>query len=151
MSVIKLLADRASQPITVISTEANALANNAACISSAAIDNDSNLDIYADFELKVTFGVAPTVDNVVELYLVRTIDAGTSFEDAITAATYIGPKEGFVGAWALRAVTTAQILIIPMIYLPPLDFKVFIGNKSAQAFPATGSTVRMYAYKKQVV
>jgi hypothetical protein len=151
MSVIKLLADRAAQPITVISTEANSLATNAACISAAAIDNDSNLDLFADFELKVTFAVAPVADTVIELYLVRTIDAGVSFEDAITAATYIGPKEGFVGAWALRAVTTAQILIIPMIYLPALDFKVFIGNKTAQSFPASGSTVRMYAYKKQVV
>ena len=150
MAVIKWLRDRASQPITIMSTELNSLAASTGQAISAAIVNASDLDLFVDLELNVTFATGPTVDTPVEIYFARSVDAGTNYEDGSTTAG-VFPKSGFVGAWLVRAVTTAQRMIFPQATVPPADFKVLVINKTNQAFPASGSTIRGNFYKQQVV
>ncbi len=149
MAEIKwIVSTRSGNPVTVLDTGLNALASSAAAISSA-IDNDADLDTYADFQLSVTFGSAPTDASICSLYLVRTVD-GTNFEDASTTGPVV-PRGGFVGAFSVRAVTSAQVMILKEVLLPPRDFKVMLVNSTNQAFPASGSTVKMLTYKQQVV
>lgn len=147
MTALKWLTDRASQPITILSTGLNALANNAAVLS-AAISNGTDLDLYVDLGLDVTWGSAPTADAPVEIWLARSLDAGSTYEDA-SATGPILPKNGYVGSFFPRAVTTQQIMCIPLIIVPPGDFKALLYNKSGQAFPATGTTLKGRFYKEQ--
>lgn len=137
---------------TVIDTALNSLANNAGALG-AEYDNATNDYIFATFELNVTFGSAPTAGNTVDLYIIPAPD-GTNYDDAVTGASGSAPATCYAGGFPLRAVTTAQKVPLGVgvaggIPLPPTKFKVFILNKSGVAFPASGSTVKMVAYRYQ--
>lgn len=132
--------------ISILSTELNALANDAA-VTTAAIENNSTLDQYADFELVATFASAPTADKTVDLYIVRSVD-GTNYEDASATRP---PAGGFVGSFVLDAVATVQRKVIPGVMLPPTTFKLLIVNKSGQAMTASGHTLRGDFYNQQVI
>lgn len=138
---------RGTNPVTALSTELNSLANNAGALSGV-ISNDAaaELDLFMDLELVVTFGTAPTEDSLIEAYIVRQID-GTNYE---TNTTEGRPRDGFVGGFILDNVTTAQRIIVRSVQAPPEDFKVFVVNKSGQAFPASGSTVKAFFYTEKV-
>ena len=148
MGSIKLEAAAIS---TIATTELNSLANNAGALG-AEYDNATNLYLFGLFELNVTFGSAPTAGNTVDLYLIPAPD-GTNYDDAVTGASGQAPSPAYVGSFPLRAVTTAQKvplgLGLALVNLPPTKFKTFLLNKSGQAFPASGSTVKMIAYRYQ--
>ncbi len=136
--------------VTALSTELNSLASAAAALASAAIQNQTNLDFYADATLTVTYGVAPRgTAPVVELWMARSAD-NSVFEDA-SATGPILPQNGFIGVFPLRAVTTAQVITIPLIMLPPGDFKLLVVNKGGQAMAASGNTVVLKTYGDQAV
>jgi hypothetical protein len=147
MAVSKWIASArgTSGLISILTTELNALANNAGVVT-AVVENSTSLDQYADFELVVTYGTAPTADTTVDLYIVRTID-GTNYEDA----TATRPTPEFVGSFVLDNVTTAQRKIVRGVMLPPISFKLLIVNKAGQAMAATGNTLRGDFYNQQVI
>jgi hypothetical protein len=140
---------RATNPLTLMSTELNSLASGSGAIGAAIVNETDHLDLYVDLELVVAFVASPTADSVVEAYFARQID-GTNYEDAATGGTPIGPKNGFVGSFVMRAVTPQRV-IIPSVLVPPRDFKVFVINRAGQAFAASGNTVKGYFYKEQTV
>lgn len=149
MASIKLEAASIS---TVLSTELNSLANAAAALGTE-YDNSSNLYLWATFELNVTFGSSPTAGNTVDLYIIPAPD-GTNYDDNTTGASGAAPSTSYVGGFPLRAVTSAQKVplgVVRRIDLPPTKFKVFVVNGSGQAFPASGSTVKMIPYRYQSV
>lgn len=137
---------------TVMSTELNALAATTGKAISSAVDNSDNtaqptLDLFADLELAVDFVTAPTAGTVVELYLLPSIDGGTTYPDGSTS---ILPQSSlYVGGFAVRNTTAAQIMVIRGVALPPGSFKLLVQNTTNQAFPATGSTLRMNSYQLQ--
>lgn len=134
---------------SLLTTELNSLANGAAAITASAVDADTDLATHGDFELVVTYGTNPTADSVVDLYLIRQVD-GTNYEDGSTTGPIL-PANGWVGSFTLRAVTTAQRIIVPKVELPPLDFHVLVVNRSGQAMAASGNTLKLKRYGKQVV
>jgi len=136
---------------TVMSTELNALAQPTGKAISATIDNEMPSgtyqgDLFADLELAVDFASAPTAGTVVELYLLPSID-GTVYPDGSTS---ILPQSSlYVGGFAVRATTAAQVMVLRGIALPPGDYKYLVQNTTNQAFPATGSTLRQNTYQLQ--
>jgi hypothetical protein len=126
---------------TALSTEMNTLAaTTGKAINATGIDNSTALDLFADFELVCTYGVAPAAGAIVELYLLPSVD-GTNYPDASTA---IVPQASlYVGGFALRAVTTAQRMVLRAIPLPSGLFKVLVQNTAGQAMAATGNTLKM--------
>jgi hypothetical protein len=130
---------------TILTTELNSLANNAA-VTSAALPN-TNLDTYADFELVCTHGVAPTADTTWDLYAVRQLD-GTNYEDGTASRP---PANGFLGSFVLDAVTSVQRHVLPGVMLPPYAYKLLIVNKSGQAAAATANTLKQETYNMGVV
>jgi hypothetical protein len=150
MAAIKLEAAAIS---SIATTELNALANNAGALG-AEYDNSTGLYLYGLFELNVTFGTNPTAGNTVDLYLIPAPD-GTNYDDNTAGASGAAPITTYVGGFPLRAVTTAQkvplSLGLTLINLPPTKFKAFLLNKSGQAFPASGSTLKMVPYRYQSV
>lgn len=138
------LSGRASNPLTILDTGLNSLANSAAALS-AAIANGTDLDLYVDLELAVTFGSAPTENAPIEVYIVRALD-GTNYN---TQSAEGRPRGGFVGSFIVDNVTSAQNLVLPQVLIPPQDFKIYLLNKSGQAFPSSGSTLKGLFYKMQ--
>lgn len=149
MSTIQLGAYRAGSPLSVMTTELNALTSSTGKAISAAIDNSTNLDLFDDLQLSVTFASAPTAGTVVELYLLPSVDAGTDYPDGST--TVLPQSALFVAGFAVRAVSTAQVLVVRGVALPPGLFKYLVQNTTNQAFPATGSTLERSPYQLQSV
>lgn len=130
---------------TVLGTELNTLAINAYTAASAAQGADAPgtpQPLFGDFELKVTFGSAPTVNTACDLFIVRAVD-GTSYSDG--SASVIPAPTTYVGSFSgIRAVTTAQILGLYDVPLPPGLWKaILLNNATGQAFPASGSTLKV--------
>lgn len=149
MPVLKLSPYRGLA--TVMSTELNALAlTSGKTISSAqtnasdGVDASTGGELFADLELKVTFASAPTAGTIVELYLLPSLDGGTTYPDGST--TILPQSSLYVGGFAVRAVTTAQVMVIRGVALPPDSYKYLVQNTTNVAFPATGSTLRENTY-----
>lgn len=134
--------------VSVMTTELNSLANGSRAISSAIGADATAANLLGDFELAVTFGTAPTLDNTVDLYLVRAAD-GTNYEDG--NATIRPASNAFAGSFQLRNVTTAQRIVIRDVPLPPGLWKAVVLNSSGQAFPASGSTLKVRPHNYQNV
>lgn len=138
---------------TVLSTELDAIVATTGKAISAAIDNympDPTTyqgDLFADLELAVDFVSAPTAGTVVELYLLPSIDDGTIYPDG--SASIVPQSSLYVGGFAVRAVTTAQVMVIRGVALPPGSYKYLVQNTTNQPFPATGSTLRQNTYQLQ--
>lgn len=143
--ILLAASSRGTNPVTLLSTELNSLATTAGCDPSAALSNATELDLYVDLEMVVTFGSAPTVGTTLDVYLVRSVD-GTNYEDA-SATGPILPANGYAGSFTLRAVTTAQRMVIPQVLCPPRDFKVMVlNNATSQTTAASGNTLKGYFY-----
>ena len=144
-----LPSTRSGNPISILTTELNSLGSTGSAISSA-IDNDADRDTLADFELLITYGTNPTAGTIIEVYIIRTVD-GTNYEDGSTTGPIL-PASGFVGGFVLRAVTTAQRMIIPGVPIPPRDFKVIVvARTTGQTAAASGNTLVGYFYGRQSV
>ena len=128
-------------------TSLNSLAANASLLGSAAsISGDAtDADLLADFEFACTFAVAPTVDSMVFLFLVRSVD-GTNYEDASASIRAAG--ESGVGGFQVQSITTAQRMVIRDVSLPPGLWKPMIVNTN-QALTASGHTLKIRPHNLQ--
>lgn len=150
MATIKL---EAGSQTSLLTTELNSLANSNASALGTEYDNATNLYMFGLFELNVTFASNPTLGSTIDLYIVSAPD-GTNYDDATTGATLLTPITSFAGGFPLRNVTTAQKVAlgaITQILLPPTKFKIQVYNRSSQAFPASGSTVKFTPFRYQSV
>lgn len=132
---------------TGLSTELNALANATYSAASATIDNSTNLDLYIDLLLSVTYGTAPSAGGTVDLYVVPSLD-NTTFADG--GGSTAPAHALLVGSFELRAVTTAQNIVLRDIPLPQYA-KLVAYNNAGQAMAATGNTVKYRTYSMQSV
>lgn len=131
--------------VSALTTELNSLATAAYSAASAAQDNTTNLDFWADFELNVTFGTNPTAGTSVDLYIVSSLD-GTNYGDGGGAVA--PPYTSYVGPFPVRAVTTAQRIELRGIQLPEGLWKaVVLNNGTGQAMAASGNTLLYRSYK----
>ena len=131
----------------VLSTELNSLANSTRTAAGTEVDNGVNKDVYGKLELKVTFGVAPTANSYMDIYMVTATD-GSTYEDGSSS---VDPGvHNLVDRIPVRAVTTAQILTGRLFHMLPAKTKFLILNASGQSFPASGSTLRLYTTNRKV-
>lgn len=133
--------------VTLETTSLNSLAANTRLLGSAQGSDSTDANLYADFELVATWGVAPTVDTEVLLFLIRSAD-GTNYEDG--DASLRPPAGSAVGGFQVRAVTTGQRMIIRDVLLPPGLWKPLIVNTD-QAMAASGNTLKMRPHNLQNV
>ena len=135
--------------VTVLSTELNSLTNNSRAISAAQGADGTAADLLGDFELVVTYGANPTAESTIDLYLVRSAD-GTNYEDGDGS---IRPApDAFVGSFPVRAVTTAQRIVLRDRPLPPGLWKALLhNNATGQTFASSGNTLKLRPHNRQVV
>jgi hypothetical protein len=136
--------------VTTMSTELNSLGATTGKAISSAFNNvpDSNGfngDLFADLELAVDYASAPTASGVIELYLLPSIDGGTTYPDG--SSSVLPQASLYVGGFVVRNVNTPQIMNLRGIALPPGYYKYLVQNTTSQAFPASGSTLRHNAYQ----
>lgn len=131
-----------TSPTTLLSTELNALASGSRTNASSAVDNDnaSNRYLFAAFELAVTFSSTPLSGKTVDLYILPSID-GTNYADGSSS---VNPSSAqYAGSFPVRAVATAQRLLLYNVALPPTDFKVLLINNAGQTMAASGNTLKL--------
>lgn len=136
--------DRAS----VLTTELNALANAGRSAAGKEIDNATNKDRWGKLELSVTFGTAPSAGGYVEIYAITAPD-GTNYEDG--SNTVDPGTHKLIDRLPVRAVTTAQRLTGRLFPLEPAKTKFLLVNGSGQAFPASGSALKLYTVNEASV
>lgn len=135
--------------VSVMTTELNSLANNARAISAALGADATDAHLLGDWELVATLNPAPVVDTTLDLYLVRAAD-GTNYEDG--DATVRPAAGAYAGSFQVRAVTTAQRMVIPDVPFPPGLYKaVLLNNGTGQALAATGNTLKVRPHNRQVI
>jgi hypothetical protein len=153
MSTIKY---EAAAVTTLMSTDLNALAAGSGAIATSAYDNATNLYLFGYFELQVDYVSAPTANGLIDLFLIPTVDA-TNYASTATGASEFAPLTTYAGSFQVQNSTAVQYLALGgpgapfLISLPPLSFKAFITNNTSQAFPASGSTLKMVPYRYAVV
>jgi hypothetical protein len=124
---------------TVATTELNSLANGSGA-AGAEFDNSASGVLWprAVAELNVTFGSAPTAGAVIDIYL-STAPDGTNYG----AQDANGVQSMKYGEFVVNNTTSAQRLHCMLVNLPPTKLKIYIVNRSGQAFPASGSTIKI--------
>ena len=141
---------------TVASTELNSLAAGSGVLGAEYDNgNSSNLFPEALFELNVDFVSAPAAGGYVDLYLIPAPD-GTNYDDYTAGASEYAPDTCFVGRIPIQATANAQKVPLGLntfggIRLPACKFKPFLINNTNQAFPASGSTLKMLPSRYQSV
>lgn len=100
---------------------------------------------YADFYLHVRGGVAFSSGDFVAVWLLSSIDDGTTWEDGGVGTT---PARSPDIIFPVNAVSTQQNVAIRGVVLPPGHFKVLLKNSTAQAFTNTDNenTLNMETY-----
>lgn len=133
----------------LLTTELNALVASAANTLStlgAAFQN-TNAMLYADVEFLAGGTFTPTAGAFLELWLLRSLDGGTSYEDGSASAA---PGRSADAVISVRAGTT----ITPRagaagIVLPPGFYKPIVRNQTGATLPATGNLIRFAMYTEQ--
>lgn len=123
-----------------LTTELNSLADNSLAIGSAITVTSGEAGYRgAEAELSVTFASAPTANTACLVWFLREMD-GTNYEDGSASITPTRPPDV---RFHLRAVTTAQRIIL-LAELPIGTFKALLKNDATgRAFPASGSTLKV--------
>jgi len=123
---------------TLLTTELNSLANNSLAIGSAVTLTSAGM-LWADLELVVSYGTAPTAGTAVLVWLLRDVN-GSDYEDG---GTSVQPLRLFDASFPLRNVTGAQ-RIIKRIKLPPGTIKALLKNDgTGQAMASSSNTLKI--------
>lgn len=133
-----------SAVVTVLTTELNALANNTMAAVSAAVANQTNLDVYSDWEL-VLASLSPTAGAHVDVYIAEAVDGSNYPADA--AATMRLQASQLLCTFGLGiTAATAQRTVVRNVVIPPGTFKIYLDNQSGVALGATSNTLKMIPY-----
>lgn len=127
---------------TALTTELNSLANAAQSAASSAIDNEGGLFQYLEVEL-VLASLTPTGTPYCLLYLVKSIDGGTNYEDLTTSASHL-----VIASFPMSTAAAAKRIVVANILIPPVFFKLALQNQAGPALGASGNTVRFKRYNE---
>ena len=147
-----VLKHKLGSAATLLDTGLNSLANNGLAVAGTAYNNAQaggagDGFLYGEFELVVTFGVAPTAGTVVSVWLLGQPD-GTNYEDGDGSTT---PGRLADMTFPVRAVTTAQ-RITRRVPMPPGSWKALLRNDgTGQALAASGNTLKVRPYTPEGV
>lgn len=126
-------------------TELNSLANLALSAQSAAIDNESGLFEYMEVELQLA-SLTPTGTPFCLLYLVKSIDGGSNYEDLTTSASHL-----VVASFPMSTAVAAKRIVVANILIPPVFFKLAIQNQVGPGLASSGNLIRYRRYNEQSV
>lgn len=132
---------------TILGTELNALADGGYTAGGTTINNQTNLDRFAIALLAVDFVGTPDAFSPVDLYMLPSPD-GTNFVDG--SASVIPATALLVATFELQASGSPQLVATSRFELLPAKLKFMVRNGSGEDFPATGSTITLYTFNREI-
>lgn len=134
-------------PTVLLSTELNGLASGGLSAPSTEMINSQGA-LYCDFEFVPGAALSPTTNAQLDLWLLRSIDGGLSFEDG--SASAMPPRDP-----DLTIPVRSGTLILPraglgQLVLPPGHYKGMLRNRLGVSIPS-GSSVRFASYTELAV
>jgi len=112
--------------------------------ASAAIANQTNLDIYVDIEVNLA-SLSPTTGAHVDLYILEAID-GTNYPAQSAADLRLTTTQLLVTIPIGTTATTAQRVVVRNVVIPPGSSEIKLDNQAGVALNASGNTVKFNAY-----
>jgi hypothetical protein len=129
---------------SVLTTELNSLGNNTASAASAAIANQTNLDLYADFVLHLA-SLSPAAGAYVAVYILEALDDSTYPAPSDADLRLMTSQLLFVMQIGTTA-STAFDAVARNVLLPPHSFKIKLDNQTGVALNASGNTLKISQY-----
>lgn len=137
---------------TIMSTELNSIASGNAIAATSALDNSSNLDMFADFSIHLA-SLAGASPNFVALLLFPLQGDGSTYGDgrfgssaSLSAAAV--PLVYWRGNFSMLAATQAQEGMIEGVLIPRGSFKPVLWNQMGAAFASSGNTLKWRTYNR---
>jgi len=133
---------------TLMSTDLNALADNAVNVGTVLPDNTSNRWFYAVFELVLASAdLSGQTNPGMELFMVPSYN-GTDFADVGTDAstTVYPPMQYLVAVLGVAETNAAHLAVSPHIMLDPVKYTPVVINKTGAALGATLNTLKAKFY-----
>lgn len=129
---------------SVLSTGLNSLADDSGALATAVDNSDG--DFWGAWELYLNTVDLSAQDNpAVYVYLVRSIDGSTNYEDG---GSSIEPAKKPDIIFALREVNSTQRVIVDNVFFPQ-DSKPLLFNKTGAALNAIGNTLKYAEYSSE--
>jgi hypothetical protein len=130
---------------TYLSTELNSLANAGLKLGAAIAAGN---EMWAVLELSIAAqGVARSAGAYVGVYVVKSLDGGTTYEFGSDSLT--PPASCFAGSFPLDASTSARVVCI-LVFIPACTHcKLEVVNATGQALAATGNTLK-YGFVSEI-
>src|ERR1044072_7622804 len=138
------LANYSSAPITVLSTELDGLQSSAGDVLaiSAPLVNSLGAPL-ADIELDFGGSCSPITDAFCEVWVLRSIDNGSKFEDGAANMAPVRPPDATISVASGTNITPRAGE--PALIMPPGYFKIALRNQIGASIPA-GSILRLAYY-----
>jgi hypothetical protein len=130
---------------TVLTTELNALATVTMTAASATYDNSTNLNIYCDLELFITWNGTPAAGAYATVYILEAPD-GTNFPGQSTADLRLTTNQLFCTIPLGVVANSAQRVPVRNLVLPPAKVQFIVDNQSSIAYAASGNTMKILTY-----
>ncbi len=133
---------------TLMSTDLNALANDAVNVGVVLPNNTTNRYYYAVFELYLaSVDLSAKTNPGVELYLAPSYD-GTNYADVGTDAstTVYPPTQYLVCVLGVAETSAVHRAVSPHVMLDPLKYTPVVINRTDAALAATGNILKSKYY-----
>lgn len=133
----------------VLTTEMNSLANDAYILQSvaSAIANQTNLDQYGMFELDLA-SLDPSAGGCVEVYGVRSLDGGSTYED--TPGTNNPATHLLLAVIPLDEASSAKNAFSKPFWFDPNATKFCVKNRAGVAFASSGNTLKLWTNNDEI-
>lgn len=141
---------------SIMTTGLNSLANDAIELETTVINNETNLVQFMDVSLDLaSVDLSAQTNPAAHLYLIPSIDGGTTFadgSDAVTADASMPAVKHIRAILAFRVHTGAETKydVSYMIPIPPGQWNFGLRNKLGVAFPATGNILKYRTYAEKI-
>lgn len=129
----------------VLTTQMDSLASAALSAASTAFDNRTVRAEYINFKLHLA-SLTPTGTPQVSIWLFKSIDGGTIYDDVSLAASHcLRASVGVTTGAGAKEASAENILIGPHMY------KVAVQNQTNVAFASSGNTLDYSLHKEESV
>lgn len=147
-STTRWIIDTSFTSVTFTAGELNSLASGGGALSTAAITNSANLDLYADVSFVVAVGGTTVAGSYLTLYVLPLNQDGSTYGDGYASSSSVQPVATYaVGSCQVKVGVTSGNTITGTfrgIVLPPGDFKFALGNQLQVALNATAALTLKY-------
>lgn len=123
---------------SVVGTDFNGLANGSGQLSATEVNvpGEANGPYWnVTLVFSGTWTVAPTAGGGIDVYACVAPD-GTNYERTANGSTPVTPQF-YLGFLPIDAVTSAQTKTLTGAPLPPHKYKIYVLNRTGQAFPSS--------------